>query len=48
MVKNLPGDVGDIRDAAGSIPGSVRSLGGGQGNPFQYSFLENSMDTGTL
>ena len=34
------GDTGD----AGSIPGSGRSLGGGHGNPLQYSFLENSMD----
>ena len=31
------GDAGD----AGSIPGSGRSLGGGQGNPLQYSCLEN-------
>ena len=28
----------------GSIPGSGRSLGEGNGNPFQYSFLENPMD----
>ena len=28
----------------GSIPGSGRSPAGGQGNPLQYSFLENSMD----
>ena len=28
----------------GSIPGLGRSLGGGNGYPFQYSFLENSMD----
>ena len=31
---------------AGSIPGSGRSPGEGNGNPFQYSFLENSMDRG--
>ena len=27
-----------------SIPGSRRSPGGGNGNPFQYSCLDNSMD----
>ena len=32
IVKNLPANVGDIRDA-GLIPGSGRSLGGGRGNP---------------
>ena len=45
MVKNLPPNSGDIRDM-GLIPGSGRSLGGGHGNPFQYSSLENSMDGG--
>ena len=30
----------------GSIPGSGRSLGEGNGNPLQYSCLENSMDRG--
>ena len=30
----------------GLIPGSERSLGGGNGNPLQYSYLENSMDRG--
>ena len=30
----------------GSIPGSGRSPGGGHGNPFQYSCLENRMDRG--
>ena len=30
----------------GSIPGLGRSPGGGDGNPFQYSCLENSMDRG--
>ena len=30
----------------GSIPGLGRSLGEGNGNPFQYSCLENSMDRG--
>ena len=32
----------------GSIPGSGRSLGEGNGNPLQYSCLENSMDQGAL
>ena len=43
VVKSLPANAGDIRDA-GSIPGSGRSPRGGHGNPFQYSFLENPMD----
>ena len=30
----------------GLIPGSGRSLGGGHGNPLQYSCLENPMDRG--
>ena len=45
MVKNLPGNAGDVRDA-GSIPGLGRSPGGGHGNPLQYSCLENPMDRG--
>ena len=45
MVKDLPANSGDIRDA-GSIPGLGRSLGGGHGNPLQYSCLENPMDRG--
>ena len=45
VVKNLPANAGDARDL-GSIPGSGRSLGGGQSNPFQYSCLENPMDRG--
>ena len=43
MVKNLPADAGDIRDA-GSVLGSGRSPGEGNGNPLQYSCLENPMD----
>ena len=39
-VKNLPTNGGDIRDM-GFIPGLGRSLGGGYGNPLQYSCLEN-------
>ena len=40
MVKSLPANAGDLRDA-GSIPGLGRSPGGGHGNPLQYSCLEN-------
>ena len=43
MVKNLPADAGDAEDA-GLIPGSERSLRGGNGNLLQYSCLENSME----
>ena len=42
VVKNLPANVGDT----GSIPGSGRSPGEGNGYPLQYSFMENSMDRG--
>ena len=40
MVKNLPVSTGDL----GSIPGSRRFPGGGNGNPLQYSCLGSSMD----
>ena len=40
VVKNLPDNAGDIRDV-GSIPGSGRPSGGGNGNMLQYSCLEN-------
>ena len=43
VVKNLPANVGDIRDP-GLIPASGRSPGGGNGNPLQYSCLENPVD----
>ena len=46
MVKSLPADAEDVRDA-GSIPGSGRSPGEEHGNPLQYSCLENFMDRGT-
>ena len=36
-----------IAGYAGSIPGSGRSPGGGNGNPLQYSCLENPLDRGT-
>ena len=45
VVKNLPANVGDIRDV-GSIPGSGTSPGGGHSNPHQCSYLENPMDRG--
>ena len=35
-------DTGDV----GSIPGSERSPGGGNGNPLPYSCLKKSMDRG--
>ena len=41
-VKNQPGKAEDT----GSIPGSGRSLGEGNGNPLQYSCLGNPMDRG--
>ena len=43
VVKNLPASAGDARDV-GSIPGSGRSPGEGNGTPLQYSCLENPMD----
>ena len=45
VVKNLPANAGDARDT-GSIPESGRSPGGGNGNPLQYSCLENTIDRG--
>ena len=44
VVKNLPVNAGDLRDT-GLIPGPGRSREG-NGNPLQYSFLENPMDRG--
>ena len=46
MVKNLPANAGDQRDA-GLIPELGRAPGGGHDNPLQYSCLENPMDRGT-
>ena len=43
VLKNLPANAGDSGDV-GSIPGTGRSPGVGNGNPLQYSCLENSMD----
>ena len=42
MVKNLPANAREI----GSISGLGRSPGEGNGNPFQYSCLQNPMDRG--
>ena len=44
-VKNLPANAGDVRDT-GSVRGSRRSPGEGNGDPLQYSCLENLMDRG--
>ena len=43
VVKNPPANAGDAKDTD-LIPGSGRSLGVGNGNPLQYSCLENFMD----
>ena len=45
VAKNLPANVGDIRDAS-LTSGSGRSPGGGHDNPLQCSCLENPMDRG--
>ena len=45
LVKNHPTNAGDTKDP-GLIPGSGRSPGVGNGNPLQYSYLENPMDRG--
>ena len=43
VVENLSANAGDM----GSIPGSGRFPGGGNGNLLQYSCLENPIDRGT-
>ena len=43
MVNNTPANAGDV----GLIPGWGRAPGEGNGNPLQYSCLENSVDGGT-
>ena len=45
VVKSLPANTGGIKDA-GLMLVSGRSPGGGNGNPLQYSCLENPMDRG--
>ena len=44
MVKNLPASAGE----EGSIPGSGRFSGEGNGNPLRHSCLDNPMDRGAL
>ena len=46
-VKNMPTNARCTREAV-SIPGSERSPGEGNGNTFQHSCQENSMDRGAL
>ena len=46
VVKNPPMNPGDTRDV-GSIPGLGRSPGEGNGNPLQYSCLQNPIDRGS-
>ena len=45
VVKNPPANAGDIREMS-SVPGWGKLPGGGDGNPLQYSGLENPMDRG--
>ena len=45
MVKNPPANAGDAGDM-GLIPGSVKSPGEENGNPLQYSCLDNPMEGG--
>ena len=47
VVKSPPDNSGDLRDL-GLIPGSERFPGRGNGNPLQYSCLENPMIRGAL
>ena len=42
VIKNPPANAGGV----GSVPGLERSPGEGNGNPLQYSCLENPMDRG--
>ena len=44
VVKDVPTSARDV----GSVPGSGGSLGEGNGNPLQYSCLQNSMDKRSL
>ena len=44
-VKSPPANARDTGDV-GSVPGSGKSPGGGNSNPFQYSCLKNPMDRG--
>ena len=49
MINNSDGKVSAYNTGyLGSIPGLGRSLGKGNGNPLQYTCLENPMDRGCL
>ena len=45
VVKNLPANAGNMKDSV-SISALERFTGGANGNPLQYSWLENPMDRG--
>ena len=45
VVNSSPANAGDATDT-GSIPGSGKCPGGGNGNPLQYSCLGNRLDRG--
>ena len=45
MVKNLSPSAGNVKRPKFD-PGSGKSLGGGHGNPLQYSSLKNPLDKG--
>ena len=45
MIKNLPA-IRETEKDSGLIPGSGRFPGGRYGNPFQYSCVENPLDSG--
>ena len=47
VVKNLPASAGDVIGMS-LISGWGRYPGGGNGNPLQYSCMENPMDRGAL
>ena len=47
MVKSPPANAGDVAGASSSIPGSRRCPGEGNGNPLQYSCLENPINRGS-
>ena len=48
MVQNLPANARDVLGSLDSIPGSERTPGVENGNPLQYSCLENSIARGAL
>ena len=45
VVKNLPANA-EVAGDLGSVPGLERCPGGGNGNPLQFSCMENPMDRG--